>query len=72
VTALSWREARDLLTERGYGANDAQQILDDLAWFAWSGKRFSVLAGGEARWLRYDNASCSARPYYLLEAEVAS
>jgi hypothetical protein len=67
MSALSWREARDLLTEAGHGVNDAQQILDDLAWFTWAGKRFSVLVGGEVRWLRYDDASCSARPFYALE-----
>lgn len=69
MSTLSWLEARELLTGRGYGVNDAQQILDDLAWFAWSHKGFSVTVGKRACVLRYDNASTSDRPLYTLDPD---
>ncbi len=64
---VSWREARELLTVTGsLSANEAQQVLDDLAWFTWSRKSRSVLAGTEVRWLRYDDSSTTEAPRYLL------
>lgn len=52
-TALTWREARDALTESGHrDVNSAQYILEDLA--HWGPERsFSYQAGGEVRWLSY-------------------
>lgn len=69
MSTLSWLEARELLTGRGYGVNDAQQILDDLAWFAWASKGFTLIVDGKLHMLRYENASTSDRPFYTLDPD---
>jgi hypothetical protein len=48
---MSWRQAREALTDSGRGANEAQDILDDLAHFP--DRSFSYAADGGVRWLSY-------------------
>jgi hypothetical protein len=53
----SYREARLRLEESGYGANEAQDILDDLAhWYGWEPgkeKSFGYRADGHICYLTY-------------------
>ncbi len=51
---MTYREARELLTQSGRSANEAQDILDDLAhWGPAKQFRVSVSTWLEPRWLRY-------------------
>lgn len=52
MNTISYRQARDTLTEAGHGANQAQDILDDLAHWG-PDKTFSVRTPDGVRWLRY-------------------
>lgn len=67
---MSWREARDALTAAGTrSANEAQQILEDLAHFP--ERRFSYRGGGKLdppRWLRYAGNE-NGQPRYLSSTE---
>lgn len=70
VKTLSWRQARTVLTgEYGdgeMGANQAQDVLDDLAHFA-GVKAWSVRTPDGIRWLRYGGLDKARQPLYLLD-----
>jgi hypothetical protein len=61
----TYREARLRLEEAGYGANEAQIILDDLAhWFGWDQvKSWSYWADGCLYYLTYMGV-VSGQPRY--------
>lgn len=67
VTTLTWRQARDVLADKGrLGVNDAQDVLDDLAHFA-GVKAWSLAMPEGIRWLRYGGLDNAGQPLYLLD-----
>jgi hypothetical protein len=68
---MTYREARELLTQSGRGANEAQDILDDLARKGPDYKGFSVKTESGVRWLRYSGLRAgSLQPEYTMREEI--
>lgn len=65
AVSLTWREARNALTESGRNASGAQLILDDLAHWGPGATRFSYRAGEVVRWLSYAGTGPDREPRYL-------
>jgi hypothetical protein len=64
---MTYREARELLTQSGRGANEAQDILDDLPRKGADYKGFSVKTESGVRWLRYSGLRAgSLQPEYTM------
>jgi hypothetical protein len=64
---LTWRQAREALTDDGRGVNDAQGILDDLAHFP--GRQWSYRAADGVRWLTYAGPDAAGQPVYISSRE---
>lgn len=63
---VSWREAREHLTESGMGVNDAQQVLEDLIWRASFPKDrpWSYKFEDRVRYLRFSGLDKTEQPQY--------
>jgi hypothetical protein len=65
MSDMSWREARQALMDSDHGANDAQQILDDLAHFPDS--TFGYRAPDGVKKMRYAGLDGDNQPRYTAD-----
>jgi hypothetical protein len=63
---LTWKQAREALTADGRPANDAQDVLDDLAhWGVGSGRAWSYKTPDGVRWLTYAGTDATHCLFYV-------